>query len=127
MAIDYNKMAAVATKLITANGRILQLVKFAASDNIDTPWKGSNPAPVASTLSKPGVVVASGTLMGTRMVSDDLLKTVSDVAYITADGDSLLGYDAIIDNGLQYRIMWTNALTPGPTTIPLIAFVGFNR
>jgi hypothetical protein len=126
MAIDYVKMAATAQRLISTNGRIITLLKFAPSTDIQKPWRGPNPVLPLATLDRSAVTVSVSLLkLGQTQVSDDLLKRVTDVAWVACDGEDLIGYDAIIEDGKQYSIEWVQQLKPA--TIPLVAYVGYNK
>jgi hypothetical protein len=127
MAINYAKMSALAQKLISENGRTITLVKFQPSQDIATPWKSNTTNPIGSQLVKNAAVVQSSTLLGTKQVNDDMLKRVSHVGIFACNGDTLEGYDALIDSldSKQYSIEFVQELTPATT--PLIAYIGFNR
>jgi hypothetical protein len=126
MTFDYSELAQTALDLCTEFGREIQLVKLSNGSDIAKPWKGgAQPPTYTDVKTRSAVVVGSNVLYGAKMVSEDLLKRVTHVAYGPSMGETLLDMEGVVDEGVLHRIEWMQELKPG--SVPLIVYIGFNK
>lgn len=116
MAINYTKFAALALKLITANGRDLTItLRPRTPADATKPWDGPN---VAASTS----VIVKGVL-GQDMQSDpkgDLVRDGNEVAYIAAaatDPAFVEDYDVLTDGTQSWKIASVEIVAPGNTRV----------
>lgn len=127
--MDMNKMAATALRLVNKNGRGIILQRLDQAPNPAQPWKGpANPSPEFLRLPVRAVVVSAGSLLGARMVSDDLLRRVEKVA-IVAPGpdmqDDLKVYGQVIDETVTWSAEWVEELKPAD--VRMLYYFGLKR
>lgn len=132
MAIDYNKMSAIAKKLITESGRTILLIK---PPNIKTdpnkPWLGSSSSSETA-ISVPAIQVLPNAvrIFGLSALGDaselrELLSNVELVYVIYQQEINLHQFTFVRDFGVDYHIVATQALKPANTT--LLGFIGVRR
>lgn len=132
MAIDYERMAATARRLIESAGRDIFVRRLGSTPSDATkPWRGQAD-PVAPLAAGPvalrGVAVPPASLieLGFRTMSPELIQRSRQV-FIAAppeDGpDDLSGFDELEDyDGKIYRISILDTLRPA--TVTLLFFIG---
>lgn len=140
MAVDYTKMAALAKRLITENGRTVQLVRpnETATDPAK-PWLGSV-AGTPTLVSVPAVQLLpnqvrifglsalglAGTLEGTPNEAAKGLVQLSELVYIVyPEGNDLRVFTHVRDGGVDYTIEATQELRPGNAIV--LGFIGVRR
>lgn len=132
MAIDYNRMAATARRLIDGAGRTINVRKLAtAPTDAAKPWRGqADPvAPLAAgptPLRAVAVPPSSLSQLGMSTESPDLVQR-SRLIFIAAPPeagpDDLSGYDEVVDSdGDIHRITALETLRPAEVT--LLFFIG---
>lgn len=134
MAIDYNKLALKAQKLVTDAGRTVTLVRTNETPaDTNQPWNGPPAAPVGeTTLDVPGIQLLPNAVrvFGLSALGDAKefqgLITFSELVYIIFQGEADLGtFTLVRDGGVDYQIEATQALKPANTT--LLGFIGVRR
>lgn len=136
MAVDYQKAAQLALRLISENGREVTLVKLgqAASDPAK-PWRGNPDArttPEAEAIA-PGVFVpASGSGLGFFSEDQELIKRSEQILLVAAESVSsykLEDFNEVIDPedivNTRWRIELVRMLKPG--AIRLLYAIGVKR
>lgn len=130
--VDYARLSATATRLITKNGRQLTLVRYNenAADS-DEPWNGPPPGGTTE-LNLYGAFVPPNSVrqfglqglgQGTEFV--DLLTHSEQIVIVNPEDNDVREYSAILDEGVSWGILGTQVLRPGPTTV--LAFIGVRR
>lgn len=140
MAINYTKAARTALRLLTANGRPVQLVKLSTTPIDDNmPWRGAQEnldtkitatAAFVDPVSEKDLGSAE---MLTNVGNDTSVKHGFQIAFIAAtenldaNGDpvDLSQYNRLIDGGLVYRMTEIHTLSPGGS--PLMYEVRLER
>jgi hypothetical protein len=132
MAINYEKAARTALRLLTANGRAVQLVKL-SNKAIDPnrPWYGSEELPdstitvTAAFLDPVSEKDLGSAEMLTNVGNDSSIKAGSQIAFIAATENldvngnpiDILTYHRMIDGGFTYRMVEIHKLSPGGATL----------
>jgi hypothetical protein len=140
MAINYEKAARTALKLLTENGRPVQLVKLNTTPlDENMPWRGAQEN-LDVVLQATAVFVdpVSEKDLGssealTNVGNETSVKTGFQIAFIAAlenldangVAEDLSQYNRLIDNGLVYRMTEIHTLSPGNT--PLMYEVRLER
>lgn len=130
--VDYVRLAQTANRLITANGRSIQMVrKNEVSADPTRPWTGP-PAGGETTLDLSGVFVPPNTVRqfgltalgrGTDFMD---LVAMSEQIIITYPGpNDLRVYTEVVDEGVRWGIIGLQELKPG--TVEMLAFIGVKR
>lgn len=126
MAIDFNKSAALAERLIGENGRAVTLVKISrAAADVDKPWQGPAPATeteveVTAVFVTPSNSVAGVPSAGAGTFGKLLTKDASMVALVAASsiaGHVAEEFEKVIDGDTTWRISQVNTLQPGGVRI----------
>ncbi len=134
MAIDYNKLALKAQKLVTDAGRTVTLVRPNETPaDASQPWNGPPAAPAGeTTLDVPGIQLLPNAVrvFGLSALGDAKefqgLITFSELVYVVFQGEvDLATYTLVRDGGVDYQIEATQALKPANTT--LLGFIGVRR
>lgn len=136
MAIDYDKLAKTAIRLVENAGRTADFYRIdQRSLDQDRPWLGPDPdpdnyVPDAQELGVPVVSVTptDGSLLGITVLDEDALKRVSKIL-IAAPGlvhtEDLSRMNYVVDEGVRHEIEFTEVLRPATTTV--LYFVGVRR
>ena len=136
MAIDYDKLAQTAFRLVENAGRTADFYRIDQRPlDEDKPWLGPDPdpdnyLPDAQELGVPIVSVspADGNLLGITTLDEDALKRVSKLL-ITAPGlthtEDLSRMNYVVDEGVRHEIEFVEVLRPATTTV--LYFVGVRR
>lgn len=140
MAINYVKAARTALRLLTDNGRSVQLVKLNTTPLDDNmPWRGSQEnLDVVITATAAFVDPVSEKDLGTyealtNVGNETSVKSGFQIAFIAAlenldangDPEDLSQYHRLIDGGLIYRMTEIHTLSPGGS--PLMYEVRLER
>lgn len=116
---DFAKMAAVAQRLIEANGRTVSIVRHGKNPmDTDQPWRGSSEYPVATVTGKAAFVAPSD--LGHRVVDAENVKRADKVALFAAlndGGHSLEDFDVIEDGDVVWHILRASVLQPAITRV----------
>lgn len=126
MAIDYARMAEVARRLISENGRqiIIRKLDNGPSDP-SKPWRGSTDPDVGGAGLDPvtldAVMVPPSSLneLGLTVRSPDLVQQASQV-FIAAPPETpvdLTPYDEVADGASIFRVVKLDELRPADTTL----------
>lgn len=115
---DYEKFAALATRLINKNGRLISLQMLSAEpEDPNKPWKGSGVPTVSQSVDVQAVFLpASGGGFGKDIIDEELLKRVSQIALVEPKQEGLELFTQIAD-GEIYKIEWAQALKPANKTV----------
>lgn len=136
MAIDYNKLAQTAIRLVRNAGRTADFFRIDQRPlDEDRPWLGPDPdsdnyLPDAEELGVPVVSVspADGNRLGITVLDEDALKRLSKIL-IAAPGlvhtEDLSRMNYVVDEGVRHEIEFTEVLRPATTTV--LYFVGVRR
>lgn len=136
MGINYTKAAALAQKLITDNGKTVNLIRTSETpQDVDKPWNGPDPAEDPSQeiiLTVPAlqlmpnqVRVFNLSALGDATILNGLLS-LAELVYIVFQGENdLEQFTFLEDNGVRYHIEGTQTLRPANTT--LLGYVGVRR
>lgn len=131
MAVDYDKMALVAERLVTENGRTISLIRQGETPT-DTakPWNGSSG--VETVVDVPGIQLLPNAVrvFGLSALGDagklDGLISISELVYVIFQGEEdLKQFTFVRDGGVDYQIEATQALKPANKT--LLGFVVVRR
>ncbi len=118
---EYDAFAALANRLILKKGRKITLRQLSAVATDPTkPWKGTGAPTAAGTLlNVPAVFLpASGSGLGKDIVSEELLKKVTQVALIPPLQEGLDVMHEIVDtDGTIWKIDWAQVLKPATQTV----------
>lgn len=119
MAADYSRFVALSVKMIDKYGRLVDVQRLSnASGDPDKPWDGPGTPTVAESKQVPAVFVpASGSGLGTDLVSEDLLKRAEQVALVAPTDVNLETFNVIQDTGQRWKIEWVQVLRPGPIIV----------
>ena len=127
MAIDYNKLAVLAERLVTEAGRTVTLVRVSETPaDVAAPWNGVTG--VETTLVVPAVQLLPNSVrvFGLSALGEagklDGLVSVSELVYIIFAGENDLKQYTLVRDGQDYGIMATQSLKPANTT--LLGFIG---
>jgi hypothetical protein len=125
--VDYARLQATATRLITKYGRTATFVKLdsAASDPLE-PWHGAtNPrgtGAVALNVKVVQVEPESDIRLGEHTIAYDFIKESSRIFIASASADLKQFNEVLDDDGSRWNIVGMEGLRPG--SINLIYFVG---
>ncbi len=125
---DHGKFAALATRLITKNGRLITMQRLSSTAaDPNKPWNGPGAPTVASAVPNvPAVFVPPGGGLGRDIVTEDLLQRVEQVALIAPLQEGLETMHRIIDtDGQAWKIDWVQVLKPADKTVLYV--VGVTR
>jgi len=121
VVMDYTAMAAMAKRLIDANGRTVTVVKNGTTpQNSEQPWRGLADYPAVSVTGLAAFVPGSSVATW-RVTLRDNIKFGANYALFPASddaGNQLEFFDEILDNGVRWKIV--NAEIIGPTTVRLL-------
>ena len=116
---DFSKMAAVAQRLIQANGRTVTIVRHGKNpQDSDKPWRGSSEYPAATVTGKAAFVAASD--LGYKVRDAENVKRADKVALFAAaddGGQALEDFDVIEDGASVWHIMRVEVLQPATTRL----------
>lgn len=112
---DCVALAAVAKRLIDANGRSVTLIKHGSNpQNTEQPWRGQADYPVAQVTGIAAFVPATqvDSKLGWKQGADYFLFPASD------DGGHLLEFfDELVDGNVHWRIVHADVVGPGATRV----------
>ena len=129
--VDFTKLAATATRLVSANGRS---VTFAQLDTTPAdsskPWRGdATPrTSYAATSSQTAVFVPPGGVqqLGLGFLKEELVERAQQIMILSATSDDLQDFDEVIDDdGSKWKIEFVEVLRPASTKV--LNFVGVRR
>lgn len=121
--VNFAKAAALAKRLIEANGRNVTVVKMSqTAANSAQPWRASEATPEASYGVIAAIVPATGSGLGRQRVVDGTLEDSYDqVALVAASslpaGVSLEGFTFLDDGSTRWKIGTVETLNPAATTV----------
>lgn len=135
MAIDYEKIAKKAQKLVTDSGRMITLVRPSqVKADPNKPWNGpsTTPDPNETLLVVPGIQVLPNAVrifdlsaLGDATMMNGLIN-VNELVYVVFQGENNLeDYTFVRDGGIDFQIQATQALKPANKT--LLGFIGVRR
>lgn len=112
--MNEDKIIAVVLRLIKANGRLLTLQTLDATATDPTkPWRGRGTPTVLSSIEVPGVFVpASGSDLGSELVSPALLARADEVLLLAPAAIDLSLMNMAVDLGVTWMIEWVKVLRP---------------
>ena len=112
--VDFTSLAAVATRLIKANGRDVTLKRRSRTpDNPDKPWRGTDCGGDQEVT-----VRASITSYTEDEIDGDLVRRGDRVAWVGAEsGVSVEEYDFLVDGGARWKIMDVEKIRPATTAV----------
>lgn len=132
MAINYTKAARTALRLLTANGRQVQIVRLSnKAKDPNMPWYGSEELPDSTiTVTAAFVDPVSEKDLGsaemlTNVGNETSVKSGSQIAFIAATENldangnpiDIATYHRMIDGGFTYRMVEIHTLSPGGTKL----------
>jgi hypothetical protein len=130
--VDYAKLSATATRLITKNGRVINLVrKELTPDDPAKPWDGTaDPdtlTPISAVFVPPNTVREFGlTALGQGTEFNDLIASSQQIVILNPVLLDLRDYTSMIDSGGErWGIIGIQVLKPGDTQ--LLGFLGVRR
>ena len=116
---DFVRMAAVAQRLIQANGRTVTIIRHGKNpQDTDQPWRGSSEYPVATVTGIAAFVAASD--LGYKVRDAENVKRADKVALFAAaddGGQPLEDFDVIQDGDAVWHIVRCEVLQPGSTRL----------
>lgn len=133
MATDYTEFVTLAKDLVKENGREVTLQRLSATPADSTKsWKGAGaPTVVQSVANVPAVFIpsigfaSSGFEFGRRVMDDNLLKRVEQVALIAQQVVNIEQFSTILDSSVSWKIEWIETLKPANDV--LLYLVGVKR
>lgn len=131
--VDYVKLSATALRLISKNGREINLVRKAQGAADPTkPWDGPTGGtdtltPIKAVFVPPNTVRQFGlTALGQGTEFMDLIAMSEQIVIVNPESLELKDYSAVIEaDGSSWGIIGLQVLKPGP--IQLLAFLGVRR
>ena len=132
MAIDYDKLALTAERLVTESGRTIELVMTSKTpDDVTKPWRGNTSAG-ETVLEVPGIQLLPNAVrvfdLSALGDANEFrgLVTYSELVYVIFQGEANLeDYTLVRDGGVDFQIQSTQALKPASKT--LLGFIGVRR
>lgn len=121
--MDFARAAALAQRLIEANGRDTVFDKLSATAvDADKPWKGPGSPTVADTVTQKAVFVphAGNEDLGRYFVDVELMKRCDQLLMTFVGTKDLTTFHRVTDSGTQWRIEWIRELKPGPTSVLIV-------
>lgn len=115
--MDYARAAALATKLIAANGRLVTFNQLAASADPMKPWRSAAPV-VAASVQQAAVFlpISSYTDIGFTLTEDELNLRATEMVITGPSTLDLTTVHEVVD-GEIYGIQYVKMLKPGPTVL----------
>ena len=131
MAINYEKIAKTAERLILESGRSITLVRPSETPiDATKPWNGSQSS--EETLTLPGVQLLPNAVrvFGLSALGDATelrgLLELNERVYIVFQGTADIStFNFVRDGGIDYQIQGTQELKPGD--VILLGFIGVRR
>lgn len=120
--MNFDHIAAVATRLINKNGRDLIFNKLSATTaDVLKPWRGAATPTLTETVKTKGTFVIGNTSIPTESrglafdwIDQDLLKIARHVVITPAAGlPRMEDHKVMTDDGKQWSIIWGQCLQPG--------------
>lgn len=129
--VDYTKLAATATRLITKNGRLVTFVRPTETPvDTDKPWDG--PEAGETLLELPVVAVPPNTVrqfgltaLGEGTEFQDLIAFSEQVLICNPEDNDLRQFTFVREGAVEWGIIGLQVLKPANTR--LLAFVGVRR
>lgn len=116
---DFGRLAAMAQRLIEANGRTVTIIKHGADpQDSDKPWRAGSQYPVASVTGRAVFVAPSD--LGHKVVDADNVRRAEKVALFAAlddGGHQLETFDVIEDGDSVWYIIKAEVLQPADTRL----------
>ena len=113
---DFDKLAATAQRLINANGRTVQIVKFGNTpQDSEQPWRGQKGTTYLQSVTGKAAFVPKTQLVTTFAEVTDGVLLEGEYALFAADDDggyALEDFDAIVDGGKEWSIGKTEIIAP---------------
>jgi len=131
MAVNYAKLALTAKRLISENGRTIELVRPSeVPADVNAPWNGNTTAEVSYTVPAVQLLPNAVRIFGLSALGEagmlDGLISKSELVYITFQEElDLKQFTFVRDNSIIYNIEAVQMLKPAHTTI--LGFVGVRR
>lgn len=122
--LDYADLLVTVQELIEETGRTVQIAKLDASlVDANKPWKPTGGASAVGQVTCKATFVPLSSLqeLGISIQDDELFKRAEEVCLVAGSAVDLRDYNVIIDGSVSWRIMGTQVLAPGDTTL-LYAF-----
>jgi hypothetical protein len=132
MAINYETIANTARRLITENGRTIELVRLATQTELSSmPW-GQNASGGETYTEVPAIQVLPNAVrvfglsaLGDAGKLDQMFSVVELVYVIFAEELDLKSFTKVRDGNSIYQIEATQSLKPADTT--LLGFIGVRK
>lgn len=118
--MNYVRLAALAKRLIEANGRTVTFNQLAVSSDPATPWRADAPAIAQTVTQKAAFVSLSARHLGIELTQDQLnLRANEMVMAGTADSLSvdMLRINQIVDGTETFAVQWVQTIKPGDTAV----------
>lgn len=116
--MDYVRMAALAKKLIEANGRTVTFRQLAVSSDPAKPWRTDAPVVALSVTQKAAFVSLSSRHLGIELTQVQL-ETRSNELVLAGSSTAmdLLHANEIVDGTETFAIQWVQTVKPGDTAV----------
>ena len=120
MAIDYQKMQVTADRLLVGNGRAAVLVKInrTVADPAQ-PWRGNNTTETTLNVTAVFVGIKAADVDGDLIRRGDQFAIVSG---LDAGSEDLRTYDALRENGQEWKILDVEQFRPGASGAPAVEY-----
>lgn len=116
--MDFVRMAALAKKLIEANGRTVTFVQLAAPTDPAKPWRADAPVVAASVTQKAAFVSLSSRHLGIELTQEQLNSRANELVLAgAAPSLDLLHVNQIIDGTETFSIEWVQTVKPADTAV----------
>lgn len=118
--MDYVRLAALAKRLIEANGRTVTFNRLAVSADPAKPWRTDAPVVDSSSTQKAAFVSLSARHLGIELTQDQLELRADQMllaGFSTVDGFDMLRVNQIVDGTETFVVQWVQTIKPGDTAV----------
>lgn len=115
--MDYVRLAALAKRLIEANGRTVTFNRLATSTDPAVPWRTSAPAVAQAVTQKAAFVSLSARHLGIELTQEQLNLRANELVLAGSSTIDMLHVNQIVDGTETFAVQWVQTIKPGDTAV----------
>lgn len=111
-------MAALATRLIAANGRLCTFNTLGPAVDSTKPWRADSPSILASVDQKAAFVSLSARHLGIETIAKELLERTDEMLIVAPNATfDFLSSHQVVDATQTYSIVWCQVVKPADQAV----------
>lgn len=115
--MDYVRLAALAKKLIEANGRTVTFNRLATSTDPAVPWRTGAPAVEETVTQNAAFVSLSSRHLGIELTQDQLNLRANELVLAGSSTIDMLKVNQLVDGTETFAVQWVQTIKPGNTAV----------